>query len=138
MFRLISILFGSVLISNVFIVQSFAENAPQYHWRLFEDGGSDNKTYIDNSTKRQGSAFGTEQIVVLQDYKEISSAMMFGLSEIEIAEFDCIKSKFRSRSDTWFEQKMGEGTVAKRFPAIARWSAIPAYYIKLFASVCTP
>lgn len=47
--------------------------------------------YIDLSSKGTMGLYQVK-INVLQDYEEISSAMMFGLSEVDQAIFDCLNS----------------------------------------------
>lgn len=101
-------------------------------WQKFDEN-----SYIDSSTK-QSISFGNIKLSVLHDYEEITSAMMFGLSEKEDAEFDCNNSQYTSLGDVWYEGRMGQGKVAKRFSASNKWSPIPPYYIKLFAAVCAP
>jgi hypothetical protein len=101
-------------------------------WQKF-----DSDSYVDKSTK-QILAAGKVKVSVLHDYEAITSAQMWGLSEIEVAVFDCMNSKYISASDVWFEGRMAAGNVEKTFPASSKWGPIPVYYIKLFASVCAP
>ena len=93
--------------------------------------------YIDLSSK---GTMGLDQVTinVLQDYEEISSAMMFGLSEVDRAIFDCRNSKYKSNGITWYNGRMGKGGTTKKFGPDNGWTSIPFHYIKLFAQVCAP
>ena len=93
--------------------------------------------YIDLRSK---GTMGLDQVTinVLLDYEEISSAMMFGLSEVDRAIFDCRNSKYQSNGITWYNGRMGKGGTAKKFGPSKGWNSIPYHYIKLFAHVCAP
>ena len=93
--------------------------------------------YVDSGPKLP-APFGKARVRVLNSYREITSAQMFGLSEVEEVEFDCINSKYVSLADRWFSEKMATGKVTKIDTHKGKPAPIPSFYIKLFASVCSP
>lgn len=93
--------------------------------------------YVDSGPKLT-APFGKARVRVLNSYKESTSAQMFGLSETEEVEFDCINSKYVSLADRWFSEKMATGKVTMVNTHKSKPAPIPIFYIKLFASVCSP
>lgn len=91
---------------------------------------------------RRVTADGIVTIEALTDYNAASTqAAAFGLadkglSEIETASFDCVNRKYRSEGGGWRERQIGEGKIAKPYPAKDGWSPVPPYYDGLFAKVC--
>jgi hypothetical protein len=108
-------------------------------WTLFDhfSGYPQISTYIDTSAK-QDISLGKVSVTVLTDYSELSSATMFGLSEKHLVLFDCLKGRYSSGHDEWYDGNMGAGRTTKIFPASKKWSPIPEEYIKLFEALCSP
>lgn len=78
-----------------------------------------------------------KSIDVMQTYQRITSAMMFGKSEIDKVAFDCAHSRFQSLRTTWYEDQMATGRVTKVLGP-GPWGSIPPYAIQAFARVCAP
>ncbi len=81
--------------------------------------------------------YDLKSIELMQSYQRITSAMMFGKSEIDRVAFDCAHSRFQSLKTTWYEEQMATGRVIKVLgPGPA--GPIPPYAIQAFARVCAP
>lgn len=83
------------------------------------------------------SSYDLKSVDIMQTYQRISSAMMFGKSEIDRVYFDCAHSRFQSLKTTWFENQMATGKVTRTLGS-GSWGPIPPYAIQAFARVCAP
>jgi hypothetical protein len=117
---------------------AFTSGAHADHiWQKFGNCSDDYCTYIDLSAKT-GSVDGIiNGVTILGDYVSISSAQMFGLSEVERVSFDCAKSRSLFGTSDWYEDRMARGKKVKTLPSSAKWVPIPYNYRNLFAKVCT-
>lgn len=105
----------------------------QVEWVQF-----DGDLYIDPMSRAEYDVFRTG-IKTLTNYESISSAMMFGLSEVETIIFDCQKSRMLSNGTAWYEEKFAAGALTKEFPARGNeWQPISRHYLRLFAEICAP
>ncbi len=93
--------------------------------------------YINLKSIRDEKELGTRSVTLLQSYESISSAMMFGLSEMETVLFDCNRSRYRELQSKWFESKMATGRITKD-TGPGPWGPIPIFAIQAFAKVCSP
>ena len=108
---------------------------------LFVDADAFSKIFYDPVSKRTG----TNDVVTLSaltDYdpsaQEAESFRLSekGLSEIEMASFDCVNAKFKSEGGQWFEGRRAEGKVRSAYAAKEKWVGVPEFYLKLFDTVC--
>ncbi|MBV1701039.1 MAG: hypothetical protein KGQ46_04375 [Hyphomicrobiales bacterium] len=114
----------------VFITPSMAD------WQKFgDDCSNDYCTYINSSARSDNGI--VHNIGILDDYSSISSAQMWGLSEVETISFDCDQSRIRFGTNVWYEKRMARGKIVKIFPPNKKWIPIPYNYRKLFAKICT-
>jgi hypothetical protein len=99
-------------------------------WVKFSDW-----SYVDWDSRK---AIGFEQVALttMTTYQEISSAQMFGLSEIEYLAFDCLKSRYKFNGSVWYSGRMAQGRIEKKFGPNPNWGPIPGNYIRLFADAC--
>ena len=103
----------------------------QVQWVQF-----DGDLYIDPFSKAEYSVFRTG-ITTLTNFDSVSSAQMFGLSEVETIIFDCQESKMSSAGTKWYEGKFATGGLTKEFPApLNEWYPISRHYLRLFAETC--
>jgi hypothetical protein len=84
-------------------------------------------TYIDQSFIRDIGK-GVKRVKVLTDYKEITSAQMFGLSELSELDLDCSNKLVRYLSETWYSKNKLQGKMVKHFPIEnLEWTTINEY-----------
>jgi hypothetical protein len=71
----------------------------------------DSNSFIDNSrmTGDKSTAF---KVITMTSYKEISSAQMWGLSEISEIAIDCQNAAMQDLKIAWTEKEMGKGKIA--------------------------
>lgn len=93
--------------------------------------------FINPKSIRDEKEYGNRSVTLLQSYESISSAMMFGLSEVETVIFDCNRSRYRELQGKWFDSKMGTGRVTKT-NGPGPWGPIPIFAIQAFAKICAP
>jgi hypothetical protein len=79
-------------------------------WQKFDDNCSDDScTYIDLSAKTENVQGIIAGITILYDSVAISSAQMFGLSEVESVSFDCTQSRFRQEQSSGMKTEWRKG-----------------------------
>jgi hypothetical protein len=54
-------------------------------------------------------------VPILSSYDEITSAQMWGLSNISTVSIRCLQGSMQFLNDTWTENRMGSGRVMKTF-----------------------
>jgi hypothetical protein len=107
-------------------------NRKQVKWVQF-----DRDLHIDPFSRAEYSVFRTG-ITTLTNYESISSAQMFGLSEVETVIFDCQESKMSSNGTKWYQGQFAAGKLTKEFPAeLNEWYPISRHYLRLFAEICS-
>lgn len=82
-----------------------AQNLKKFNWTpLFDD------SYIDNSKLMGDRVYGFK-VTTMTTYEEISSAQMFGLSEINEYNIDCNRATIQYLKSTWFDKPMAKGII---------------------------
>lgn len=116
---------------------AIANGAEKYTWTAlpFHD------SYIDN-TKTTGTKSDGFRVVTMTSYKEISSAQMWGLSEISEHRIDCNKTTIQDLKTTWTEKEMGKGRIVKIFsdavpPASVKKILEGVFERDLYSFVCS-
>lgn len=104
------------------------QDVSRYNWsRVALTAGNGIESFIDYSRISGDRVFGMRAWVMVV-YEEISSAQMWGLSEISEVEVNCAKGTLRYLKTIWTNGRYGKGPTAKTFmtansvPApITRW-----------------
>jgi hypothetical protein len=100
-------------IASIFLsTLAFANSSFANNWIPISANCSGACTYIDKTRIKKDR--GIVQVVALTDYASISSAQMFGLSEINELSINCIKKEFQNTQIIWYERNMGMGKVTKK------------------------
>lgn len=73
-----------------------------------------NNTYVD-WTRIRGDKENGFTVPILSSYDEITSAQMWGLSEISSVSIGCLQGNMQYLSTAWTENRMGRGRVTKTF-----------------------
>ena len=115
-------------------------NADEYTWLYYSgspvDAGTTRlTTFIDPLSL---ASFGTfkRQITILTEYTGgYQSAMTWGESEVAEIMFDCLDSRMRYSSITWYEWAQAQGRVTKVYSDLP-WHPIARVQMDLFAEVC--
>jgi len=87
--------------------QSFAQNFSKFNWSRLP---FDSDAYIDFTEIKGDKVFGFK-VITLYDFESITSAQMWGLSNINQLELDCQKGTIRMIKDIWTEKRMGKGKI---------------------------
>jgi hypothetical protein len=98
-----------VLLLTIFSSTAFAD------LELVQSDDS-SKIYI-NTFASKDLGKGVVRVFVLESYKEISSAQMFGLSVETRMDLNCDAQLVRELDSTWYSKQMGKGKVTEKFPA---------------------
>ena len=124
------------LILLIFAVQSFAQDYSKFNWSRLD---FDPNAYIDHS-KMTGDKLSGFKVVTLNSYDSISSAQMFGLSEIDEIEINCQKATMRDLKITWTEKQMGKGKITHKEGPFEKYSIRNlldgTFQRNLFAYIC--
>jgi len=91
---------------------SYAEDYSSYNWTKLSIPYTN--TYVDWTRSRGDKEHGFS-VPILQSYNEITSAQMWGLSNISVVSIRCLKGSMQFLNDTWTENRMGRGRVIKNF-----------------------
>jgi hypothetical protein len=102
-------------------------------WQQFKTG--DDSVYLD-AIRNSQSKTEFPLVKTLTDYDSISSSQMFGLSELEVVEFDCSQNKYRSKGIVWHQGNMGQGPITQKFLADDLWVPNNEYYGTLANYAC--
>ena len=86
---------------------SFAQNFSNFNWSRLP---FDSDAYVDFVTIKGDQVFGFK-VFTLYEYESISSAQMWGLSEITEFEINCQKGTIQVIKNFWTEKKMGKGRI---------------------------
>jgi hypothetical protein len=91
-----------------------AQDYSSYSWTKLSIPYSN--TYVD-WTKIRGDKERGFMVPILNSYDEITSAQMWGLSEISNVSIGCLQGSMQFLNTTWTESRMGRGRVMKTFTA---------------------
>lgn len=92
-----------------------AQDFSRYNWsRVQLTGGGGIENFIDYSRLSGDTTFGM-RAWVMHSFEDITSAQMWGLSEISEVEVQCAKGTFRYLRSVWTEGRFGKGATAKTF-----------------------
>jgi hypothetical protein len=96
-------------------LSAYGQNLARYNWtRLPISVGAD--AYID-LTKLEGDKVFGFKVVTLLSFDQISSAQMWGLSDVSELSVNCSKGTFQYLKTTWTEKQMAAGKIEKVFNA---------------------
>ena len=84
-----------------------AEDYSRFNWSRVP---FDSNAFIDYS-KISGDKVHGFKVLTLYTYEEISSAQMWGLSEVQLIEINCQNATMRNLKYIWTEGSMGRGKV---------------------------
>lgn len=124
------------LIFLIIAFQSLAQDFAKFNWSRLD---FDPDAYIDHS-KMTGDKLVGFKVVTLNSYDSISSAQMFGLSEITEMEINCQKGTMRDLRITWTEKSMGKGKITNKDGPFEKYAIRNllegSFQRKLFTYIC--
>ena len=89
-----------------------AQNYSSYRWTMLSVPYSN---YYVDWTRMIGDKERGFTVPILSSYDEITSAQMWGLSNISNVSVRCLQGSMQFLNDTWTENRMGSGRVMKTF-----------------------
>lgn len=95
-----------------FSTATFSQSLATYNWTPLPFHGG----YIDLS-RLDGDKVSGFKVVTLLSFDQISSAQMWGLSDVSELKIDCSRGTFQYLKTSWTEKKMARGAVTKVFNA---------------------